>query len=177
MPSIAVAALVRSVPRWASCCSVMENRVIDTSPMVITSLGFKACILIFLPFTRISPPRWTLLMLQLPSSYRVKTAWVFETLGSLITISLRFALPITFSQWVTGSLSPFAKRIHAQISGSFRKETRGLMQRKRSSATSAGTKYRKMAIYTFTTVTSIVSKIFSIDAVTSFVRFPFGAEP
>ena len=77
-------------------------------------------------------------MVQLPSSYRVSTAWFRETVDSAMDTSQLLLLPMTFSQWVTGTRSPPGITSQAQISGSRRKVSRGMAQRSSNSAARIG---------------------------------------
>ena len=78
-------------------------------------------------------------IVQLPSSYRVRTAWFRDTVGKSMVTSLDLLRPMTFSQWVMGIWLPSVMFSHAQISGSRRKVSRGRTQRRSSMALSIGT--------------------------------------
>ena len=77
-------------------------------------------------------------MVQLPSSYRVSTAWFRETVERAMDTSQFLLRPMTFSQWVTGTRSPPGITSQAQISGSRRKVISGMAQRSSSRAARMG---------------------------------------
>ena len=65
-----------------------------------------------------------------------------------MVMSLLLLRPMTFSQWVTATWLPSVNFSQAQISGSRRKEIRGLAQCTSSQAARAGTIYRETAVKT-----------------------------
>ena len=77
-------------------------------------------------------------MVQLPSSYRVRTQWFRDMVGTSSTTSQLLLLPMTFSQWVMGSLVPSAMVSQAQISGARRKNSRGFTARNKIKNARAG---------------------------------------
>ena len=65
---------------------------------VLAALLLLRCFLPLMTFRREPASE----MVQLPSSYRVRTAWFLETVPSPKVTSQDLLRPITVSQWVTG---------------------------------------------------------------------------
>ena len=120
---------------------------ISTPPMLIRSVGFRAQISIWRPLTKVPPREPASEIVQLPSSYRVRTAWFRETVPRPKVISQDLLRPITVSQWVTGTWEPSERFSQAQISGSRRKVSRGRKQRISKRIVSTGRAYRRNPIY------------------------------
>ena len=109
-------------------------------------MGFNAQICTFLPLTSVPSLEPASVIVQLPSSYRVRTAWFRDTVGKSMVTSLDLLRPMTFSQWVMGIWLPSVMFSHAQISGSRRKVSRGRTHRRSNMALSTGTAYRRIPI-------------------------------
>ena len=131
-------ALPRSWASRSSCRWVMGCRVIFTPPISITSSGCKAQMDLRLPLMNSPPEDSVSRMVQLPSSYRVRTQWFRDMVGTSSTTSQLLLLPMTFSQWVMGSLVPSAMVSQAQISGARRKNSRGFTARNKIKNARAG---------------------------------------
>ena len=141
-----LAALVRISACRASWRWVMGCSCISTPPMEMRSLSFRAQICTFLPFTQVPSLEPASEIVQLPSSYRVSTAWFRDTVGKSMVTSLDLLRPMTLSQWVMGIWVPSVIFSHAQISGSRRKVSRGMAQRSSKMALMIGTAKRRMPI-------------------------------
>ena len=90
------------------------------------------------PLTRMPLLEPASVMVQLPSSYRVKTAWLRDTVGKSMKTSLDLLRPMTFSQWVMANFVPSFMYSQAQISGSLLKVIRGFRHRQSRINASAG---------------------------------------
>ena len=89
MLSIPLEALVLSCPSRSTCCLEIGWSVISTPPIEISSSSSSAWIRILFPLTNTPFFESVSVMVQLPSSYRVSTAWFRDTVGKSIRMSLR----------------------------------------------------------------------------------------